>query len=243
MKISFVILTWNRYKFLEQCLPALIDSINDPSDCEIIVMDNGSTDNTRDVLKQFENNSLVKIIYRNKNYGLNSYKGLFSKAEGDLIVVVDDDVLQFPANIDTTFIKYMNTFTHYGFVALNVVQNEFTDGAKPGPENYKEETINGMTIEQGPTGGWCACFRKADFKKIQLRFVLTNMNIKNSEDGILSTRLRRRLKLKSGIIKNEICFHACGPYYAQQYDHLDREIEKYAYAGLQNYVDRYSEYK
>lgn len=74
MKISFVILTWNRYKFLEKCLETLIESLATPRDCEIIIMDNGSTDNTRDVLKRYQNNKLVKVILRKKNYGLNAYK-------------------------------------------------------------------------------------------------------------------------------------------------------------------------
>jgi glycosyltransferase involved in cell wall biosynthesis len=242
MKTSFIILTWNRYKFLEKCLEALIPSIANPHDCEIVVMDNGSTDGTRDVLMKYKDNKLFRVILRSKNYGLDSYKKLFNYAKGDQIVIVDDDVLAFPNELDNIFTDYMQTFPHYGFIALNVIQNEFTNGAKPGPEHYTEETVNGKTIEFGPTGGWCACFRKSDYKKIWLKVAFANLNMKNSEDGFLARSLHKKLGLKSGIIKNQVCFHATGPYYAKQYGHLDREIEKYKQSGLQELVDSYEKY-
>jgi len=243
IKVSFVVLTWNRYKFLEKCLAQLITSIENPEDCEIIVMDNGSTDATHDVLKRYENNKTFRIILRGKNYGLEAYKKLFVKAKGDLVVIVDDDVLDFPKNLDTLFTDYMQTFPDYGFIALNVIQNEFTNGAKPGPEHYTEEIRNHKIIEQGPAGGWCACFRKKDFRKVWLRLMFSKIDMKRSEDGLLVDLFRRKLKLKSGLIKNAVCFHASGPYYAKQYDHLEREIEKYASSGLHDYVDTYKKYK
>ena len=242
MKISFVILTWNRYKFLEKCLESLIGSITCPEKCEIVVMDNGSTDGTRDVLKRYTKRKRFRIIYRKKNYGLDAYKKLFAKAKGELIVIVDDDVLEFPKGLDTIFIDYMKTFTDYGLIALNVIQNEFTDGAKPGPDYYEDETKDGKTIEFGPTGGWCACFRKKDYWRIWFNFRSAKVDMKTSEDGLLANLFISKLNLKSGLIKNEICFHACGPYYAAQYDHLDREIEKYSNSGLHNYVDNYKKY-
>lgn len=242
MKMSFVILTWNRYKFLEKCIEALVASISNVSDCEIIIMDNGSTDNTRAVLDRYKDNKLFRIILRDKNYGLNSYKKLFSYAKGEYVVIVDDDVLAFPPALDVTFVDYMQTFTNYGFIALNVIQNEFTDGAKPGPENYVDETKNGKTIQYGPTGGWCACFRKRDYRKLWFQILFSDLSMKQAEDGFLAYNFQRRLKLKAGVIKDQVCFHANGPYYAKQYGHLDREIEKYRQSGLQSYVDDYQKY-
>ena len=242
MTFSFVLLTWNRFKFLEKCLAALIPSISDPSNAEIIVMNNGSTDATADVLGRYGDNKLVKVVSRNKNYGLNAYKKLFDMAQGEYVVVVDDDVLEFPSRLDQVFKDYMRTFSDYGFIALNVVQDEFTNGAKPGPEHYKTETRDGKTIEYGPTGGWCACFRKRDYHKLRLRMKFANLNMRRSEDGYLVENLERRLALKSGIIRDEICFHACGPHYAKVYGHLSREIEKYAQSGLSDFVRQYSQY-
>jgi glycosyltransferase involved in cell wall biosynthesis len=243
MKFSFVILTWNRFRFLETCIEALVQSIADSDHCEVIVMDNGSTDKTDEVLQRYSDSKLVHVIRRDKNYGVNSYKKLFHEAKGEYIVTVDDDVLQFPANIDLLFSEYMDAFPDYGYIALNVLQNEFTNGAKPEPGLYTEETRNGKTMQLGPAGGWCACFRKSDYQKIRLRLKFFRLNMKLSEDGFITWNFKKKLHLKSGLIKDAVCFHACGPYYAQQYGHLDREIEKYSASGLQSFVDEYKKFQ
>jgi len=243
IKISFVILTWNRYKFLDKCLTALIPAIGTTNTAEIIVMDNGSTDNTSEILDRYAANPLLQVVKRRKNYGLNAYKKLFGMAKGEYVVIVDDDVLSFPNRLDELFIDYLKTFSDYGFIALNVIQDEFTNGAKPTAENYITETRENKNIEFGPTGGWCACFKKSNYNKIKLRFLLTNLNMAKSEDGLLVDLFNRKLKLKSGIIKDYYCFHACGPYYANKYGHMDRELEKYNSAGLHSIVDEYKNFK
>jgi GT2 family glycosyltransferase len=243
MKFSFVLLTWNRFKFLEKCLEALIASIDRPEDCEIIVMDNGSTDETPAVLQRYKASQLVKVVTRKKNYGLEAYKKLFALVQGEYIVVVDDDVLEFPRPLDSIFTDYMLAFPDYGFLGLNVVQNELTNGAKPGPDQYVEDIRGEKTVERGPTGGWCACFRRSDYRKLWLRLRFSRLNMKHSEDGFLAVNLKKKLGLHSGIIREAVCFHATGPEYARQYGHLDREIQKYASSGLPSFVAAYKEYE
>lgn len=243
MKISFLILTWNRPKFLEKCIENLTCSINDLNTCEIIIMDNGSDSETSSVLEKHRSRPYMRIIRLKKNYGIAGYKKLFSKARGQYCVIVDDDVLSFPKGLDDIFIDYMESYPDYGFIALNVIQNEFTNGAKPGSEYYIEDKRAEKVIEAGPTGGWCACFRLKDYKKIKWRFFFSSLSMKMGEDGMLSALFERKLNLKSGIIKDKTCFHASGPYYAKEYGHLQREIEKYKSSGLNDFVEEYRKYE
>ncbi len=243
MRFSFVILTWNRCRFLEQCLNSLIRSIGDLQDSEIIVLDNGSNDETQNILRSFEEAKALRLISRVKNDGLNAYKRLFGAASGDYIIEVDDDVIEFPNGIDRILAEHMETFSDYGFIALNVVQNELTNGARPALDEYREETRNGKTILRGPTGGWCACFRRSEFKKIQKDFLSADLHMGYGEDTFLTARFEQRLSLKSGIIRDVYCLHASGPEYARRYGHLDREIEKYANSNLDTFVEDYQKYR
>lgn len=245
-KISFVILTWNRAKMLKICLDELVCSISDKNSAEIIILDNYSSDNTREVITEFSqaNEKYIDIttIFSQENKRLNAYKELFFKAKGNIVVEVDDDVLSYPKNIDLIFQEYFNKFPDFGFLCLDVIQNEFTNGAKPPVEAYLEIERENLIIQQGPTGGWCAGFRRRDFKKIAFLFRIIPLSMKHGEDGML-VRLFKLIFKKSGVIKDKKCFHACGSYYSKQFDLLERDIEKYKVSGLHDFVEKYSNIK
>ena len=242
MKFSYLILTWNRRAFLERCISELVANIG-ASDSEIIVMDNGSDDGTPEYLNELKSDQRFRIYLLKKNYGLASYKKLLRKARGEFIVIVDDDVLMFPPDIEGTFASYFSDFPDFGFLALDVIQNEHTNGAKP-PDDHYVECVNGeKVIQAGPAGGWCACFKRKSFRKVWLFFELSNISMKAPEDGLLSGLIYRWCGLKSGIIKGKRCFHASGPHYSRENGFLDRDIEKYRMSGLADFVDAYRSYK
>lgn len=247
MNCSFVILTWNRSPMLKICLERLFKSIKDKVSSEIIIYDNNSPDDTRSVIDSFinkyQNLIKIKIIYGNENVGLKAYKKLFSLASGRYIIEVDDDILDFPEAVDQVFIDYFDNFKKFGYLALDVIQNDNTTGAKPKIENYKKVELNGLTIEQGPTGGWCTGFRRVDFNKIKFIFnAFDHYNFKHGEDGFLS-KLFMLINRRSGIISGVKCFHATGPYYSKEYGLLERDIEKYERSGRDDLVKWYSSFR
>lgn len=52
-KVSIVTMTYNRAKVLDKTLSAMLE-LDYPDDYEIIVVNDGSTDNTKHVLKKFK---------------------------------------------------------------------------------------------------------------------------------------------------------------------------------------------
>ena len=89
-KLSVIVPVYNTAMYLEKCLNSLINQIY--SNIEIIVVEDKSTDNSRDILKKYENKKNIKIFYNEINSGL-SYsrnKGL-SMASGDFIGYIDSD--------------------------------------------------------------------------------------------------------------------------------------------------------
>ena len=66
MKCSVIILNWNGASMLRQYLPSVVAHTTLP-DCEIVVADNGSTDNSLEVLSQ--EFPTVRVIALDKNYG------------------------------------------------------------------------------------------------------------------------------------------------------------------------------
>lgn len=93
--VSVLICTYNRASFLRHTLHALADATR-PRDCrvEILIVDNNSTDDTRDVVARSAAASPLPIEYlfearQGKSFALNT--GL-AKATGDVLALTDDDV-------------------------------------------------------------------------------------------------------------------------------------------------------
>jgi glycosyltransferase involved in cell wall biosynthesis len=238
--ISFVMLTWNRKQFLIKCLDSFYKNISAHCNYEFLLIDNGSDDGTVDILKNYESNDArLKVFYNRQNKGLTQYKKLLNKSKGKYIIIVDDDVIDFPKDFDSTMVKYMENAPDFGFLALDVIQNEHTNGAKPEQHNYTDVERNGYIISKGPTGGWCVILRQKDYKKIKFKFNFSKLNMAKGEDGKLSQLLSSKLNLKSGLLKDICCFHASGPYYSKVYNCIERDILKYRKAGLDEFVEKY----
>lgn len=87
-KISVVVPFFNSSKTLHACLKKILNS--DYPDFEVIAVDDGSTDNSAEIVKEFP----VKLIRLKKNSGPAKARNTGAKkALGEIIVFVDSDVL------------------------------------------------------------------------------------------------------------------------------------------------------
>ncbi len=90
MKVSFVIPAHNEEKYIGKCLDSVFREIgNDPS-FEVIVVDNNSSDRTKEVVAHYPR----AILVHEPKLGANSARQAgFLKAGGDLIANVDADTI------------------------------------------------------------------------------------------------------------------------------------------------------
>lgn len=89
--VSAIIPTWNRADLLRSILSNLESQTRKPD--EIIVVDNGSTDGTAVVLREF---SVVPIVFReNRGFAVAVNEGIL-KASGDWVLIVNNDVVLEP---------------------------------------------------------------------------------------------------------------------------------------------------
>ena len=90
-KLSIVIAIYNEEKTLEEILKQ-IEAVNlQALTKEIVLVDDGSTDKTRDILKNLENK--YRVIYHEKNRGKGAaIQTGFSHITGDFIIIQDADL-------------------------------------------------------------------------------------------------------------------------------------------------------
>lgn len=95
MNLSIIIPTLNRDYYLKNCLTSLIKQNHPQNDYEILVIDNGSSDRT----KQITENIIHQHLNRQIRYIYEPEPGLLSgrhrgalEAQGDILVFIDDDI-------------------------------------------------------------------------------------------------------------------------------------------------------
>jgi len=230
--VSFFIVTHNRLKMLEKCSEALLRSIKNMN-YEVIIWDNASTDGTKEFLEKLcKTDNRIRVVFDNTNSGVNGKGKAAEECKGDYIFGIDDDVLDFPENWAIEMINAYNCIPFMGYLATDVIQNEFTNGAKPGPEFYRIEKYCGGTYNLmiGPTGGWCFLISRKVYNEVG-KFLILNDRVFFAEDGDYGVRTIGR-GFKVGILEGLKVFHATGDYYNTEYESILKNKYKSAKLSL-----------
>ena len=186
MKCSVIILNWNGAPMLRKYLPTVVESIQPPAIChqvELIVADNGSTDESLAVLaKEFPS---VRTIVLDKNYGFaEGYNRAIDLIDSEFVVLLNSDVAV-TDNWLTPLLDYMETHPDVAAVQPKIRsdrQRAFFEhaGAAGGFINplgypycrgrvlWKVEEDHGQydtPIEVDWTSGACMCVRTQVYKE------------------------------------------------------------------------------
>jgi glycosyltransferase involved in cell wall biosynthesis len=87
--ITALVDTYNHEKYVEQALVSVLEQGLSPAELEIIVVDDGSTDNTPSILQKFA--PRVKHL-RKKNGGqASAFNAGFAESRGEIIAILDGD--------------------------------------------------------------------------------------------------------------------------------------------------------
>jgi glucosyl-dolichyl phosphate glucuronosyltransferase len=89
---SIIVCTYNRCNYLKETIESIIEAIGKREDCELIIIDNNSTDQTNKIVESFYSFSSLKY-YLETNQGLSHARNRgMQEAFGKVLVYLDDDI-------------------------------------------------------------------------------------------------------------------------------------------------------
>ena len=153
MKLSILTATYNRAKFLEKLYKSIIENIDSKLEIEWLIMDDGSEDNTREVIRKFIDEKKVQINYNfQENQGkMAAINNLVQLATGDLIVDCDSDDY-FNNNAFTIIREEFEKTAKEGLYAICFLKQK-EDGKIDGTSfKYDESTMFDLYFKEKATG-------------------------------------------------------------------------------------------
>ena len=122
--ISFIILTWNSEKYIGNCIKSVLSNVRLRN--EVIVVDNGSKDGTRDIVRSYDGVDLVELG-SNKGTTVPRNIGIRRASNSSkYICILDSDTVV----SEGTFEKLVDVFERNGDIGLAAPYMFYADGSR-----------------------------------------------------------------------------------------------------------------
>lgn len=169
-KVSIIVPIYNSEKYLETCLNSILNQTY--KDIEIILVDDGSTDNSINIYEKYKKNKNIKI-YKKANGGAASAKNLgIKKATGEYVCFIDSDDV-----IEIDYVEYLHNLITIGCYNMAIAcyqverkRNKHKHKAKQHKEQIlsSKECLKKILNSDGITVSLCAKMYKTSFMRENL---------------------------------------------------------------------------
>lgn len=111
--VSIVIPTYNREMYLKECINSILTSNTDKIDWEIIIVDDGSTDRTREMVSELNNRRIRYIYQDNRGVASALNTGIRSAAKDYIVIQASDNITTRDGII--TLVSFLDAHPDVGF--------------------------------------------------------------------------------------------------------------------------------
>ena len=192
VKVSVIIPVYNSENYLEECVQSLLNQ--SLKECEFIFINDGSTDNSYNILKKYEALDKRVLILNQENKGVSIARnnGL-AKARGSFVGFVDSDDTVESEYFETLFEAGIKNNVDVVMVDWNTIKNNACkkfeykfDENKLLNKQYIEENILPLFIKEDSLNAiWNKLYKRELIEKFNINFP---EGVALGEDGIFNIR-------------------------------------------------------
>ena len=155
LKVSIIVPVYNVEKYIDKCLKSLVEQTLD--DIEIIVVNDGSTDDSKKVIDNYIERYPEKIVYlEKKNGGLSDARNYgMPYAKGEYIAFLDSDDIFYHDKLEKQIKNLKNKKADFDFCKIYVHINITYSINYILPKRSQEQSIiNGDIFEELTKGNF-----------------------------------------------------------------------------------------
>jgi GT2 family glycosyltransferase len=214
--IAVIVLTHERQHLLRQCVERVLARTS-PLTTEIVIWNNGSTDETRTYLDGLDDPRL-RVVHHAENIGQNAYPDAVGMTSAPYVVELDDDMIDAPPEWDRELLEAYERLPKIGFLAANLVDNPHDTAARvmydERPHEYHTEVVDGIRLKRGPVGGGCALTSRELLDRVG-GFRKRRNEVFFLEDAAYIADIEK-LGFEAAYLEDVALMHAGGSYYARE---------------------------
>ena len=206
MKVSVIIPAYNAEDYIRRCLDSIINQVY--KNLEIIVIDDSSTDNTKQIIKEYsEKDSRIIPFYSSLNKGVSASRNIGLKAAtGDYIMFVDSDdqltkeAIRRMIDISNKYNSdYVDSYHLLIYTKDNKKQVSFTEHKVP-----KNVVVYGSLKENNKVLDTYTYVTGKLFKRELIGELQFDENLSRYEDLVFEHQIKTRLK--NYVLLNKIVY-------------------------------------
>ena len=198
MKLSILTATYNRANMLDKLYASILINSNNCSSCQVewLIMDDGSTDNTRRIVEEYVKERIIDVQYfYQENQGkMAAINNLAKKATGDLIVECDSDDF-FTKDAFSVIQEALEEAKDMGETYALVFLKYTKDGKNMGNnfiDNDHQSTMFDLYFKEGITGEKALVYNASIRKQYEYE-------LENNEKFVTEARLHHKMDLKYSV--------------------------------------------
>jgi glycosyltransferase involved in cell wall biosynthesis len=195
--ISVVVCTYNRAEILKDCLTSLTAQSANPANFEVVIVDNNSSDNTKEVCRSFIRNNENIRYTKESRQGLSHARNRgYEEARSAWVCYIDDDATAFTDYVE----RILYVIQNYDFDCFGGVYLPWYKYGKP--EWYKDayatkpmEREGTGTLTQGYVSGGVMVIKKAVLESLggfSPDIGMSGDRISYGEEVLLQVQMRQK---------------------------------------------------
>lgn len=236
MKLSILTATYNRGELLKNLYESIKENIFEKLEIEWLIMDDGSTDNTKNIVDEFQKENIsgleIKYFVQENQGKMKAVNNLMEYVTGELVAECDSDDYFSKNAFEIIYKSYCNVKDEkdiYALVFLKFDKNNLNIGKNFKIDNYKTKMFD-LYFKEGEDGEKALVYISA----IRKQYVY---ELQNNEKFITEASLHHKLDEKYNVKCFNIPIMIC-EYQKEGYTKNIIEIfKKYPYGYFKYFED------